>query len=784
MAEATYTDLSILTPQVVGTVSLVDDLINRIRNLLSGTVDSITSVVRDVQKKIQDAIDSTIKSVADWIDRIVRALRDKIDDLIEFLDNVFEAFWQRLGDLIDTIRSIASQVANTIANAIKGAISGISETIANLAASIVHTLSDAFNVLRDRIGEIAGRIAEAIGNAVRSVGEFVGNLVTQVKEFAGRVAEGIRDTAERVIGFIREKLLVIWAAVQEAIQGVYEILQKVVSFILDTAIPTVIKFFEESTAGTAMRLQGVSAMLEGILDGDANKIVGGFERLTRLTDPHDIIGTLWLGYLGMQIFYAAISTVSGEAMEPIRQEIAMRLHIKPLTPSEAANAYFRGLIPLSEALGDITKQGLDAGRAKAIIEASRPLLPPGAIQEAFLRGLISEAEHDALLRKYGYTDEDIRLFKALYFILPTPSDLIRMAVREAFSPEIAQKFGQYEDFPETFAKWAAKLGISEEWAKAYWAAHWDLPSATQGFEMLHRGIITEEELKLLLRALDVMPFWREKLIQLSYEPYTRVDVRRMYQLGILSFEDVVKAYKDLGYDEQRARNLAEFTVRYYAPEDKTELDEYRQLSRNIFIQAYKKGVITREELIERLKGIKYTPEDAEFLARVADAEIALQGGSEDNIPRRQRTINLVVEAYKRGLLKEDEARDMLSDLGLTDKEIQWNFAIALFELSTEIKDVIIDGIHRQYVERTITKEEALIRLSAFNLRSDELERLFILWDAEREARTRKPSEAVFRTAYRLGLISLEEYKEELRGLGYADKYVDLLVAIEAHRGAT
>ncbi|GAH93918.1 unnamed protein product, partial [marine sediment metagenome] len=41
--------------------------------------------------------------------------------------------------------------------------------------------------------------------------------------------------------------------------------------------------------------------------------------------------------------------------------------------------------------------------------------------------------------------------------------------------------------------------------------HWSLPSPSQGFEMLHRGVIDEAELNMLLRALDIMPFWREKL---------------------------------------------------------------------------------------------------------------------------------------------------------------------------------------------------------------------------------------------------------------------------------
>ncbi|GAH07016.1 unnamed protein product, partial [marine sediment metagenome] len=74
----------------------------------------------------------------------------------------------------------------------------------------------------------------------------------------------------------------------------------------------------------------------------------------------------------------------------------------------------------------------------------------------------------------------------------------------------------YEDYPKPLETWAAKKGLSKEWSQRYWAAHWSLPSASQGFEMLHRGIINQSDLNMLLRALDVMPFWREKLTGIAY----------------------------------------------------------------------------------------------------------------------------------------------------------------------------------------------------------------------------------------------------------------------------
>jgi len=146
-------------------------------------------------------------------------------------------------------------------------------------------------------------------------------------------------------------------------------------------------------------------------------------------------------------------------------------------------------------------------------------------------------------------------------------DLITMSVREVFSPDIAQKFGQFEDFPADFATYAKQQGVSDEWAKRYWAAHWVLPSITMAFDMLHRGVIDQATINQLLRAQDIMPFWRDKITAISYNPYTRVDVRRMHKAGVLSEDEVLTAYKDLGYDDVKALKMTDFTLLEYLPNE-------------------------------------------------------------------------------------------------------------------------------------------------------------------------------------------------------------------------
>jgi hypothetical protein len=180
--------------------------------------------------------------------------------------------------------------------------------------------------------------------------------------------------------------------------------------------------------------------------------------------------------------------------------------------------------------------------------------------QMLFRGELSQAQFDGLLRALDYAPTWRNKLKTIARAIPTVSDFIRFAVREVYSPDVRARFGQDDDYPEEFTAKAALHGLSEEDARAYWAAHWELPSTEQGFRMLHRDIITKGDLELLLRAKDVMPFWRGKLEQIAYLVPGRVDLRRMYAAGVIDRKRVKRGYLDIGYREADAEALTDFAV--------------------------------------------------------------------------------------------------------------------------------------------------------------------------------------------------------------------------------
>lgn len=355
--------------------------------------------------------------------------------------------------------------------------------------------------------------------------------------------------------------------------------------------------------------------------------------------------------------------------QEIRQDAAWVERPTLLEAQHAISLNFRGKMTDDELETELGRMGFSSARVLKFRDALRPLLSPDLVRQYSLREESGALDPDGELAGAGFTAAQVEAIKKLWWIIPGPQDLIRMAVREAFSPEIVSKYNTDADFPAEFAAWAKKQGLSEFWAKNYWRAHWDLPSASQGFEMLHRGIIDESELDTLLRTLDVMPYWRDRLTQIAYNPFTRVDVRRMHALGILTRDQVKQAYMDIGFNDQKAEAMTQFTIEYNAGADK-------DLNKTDILALYKKGVLTETETKERLIDLDYSEEDADYLiARETTLAVA---------EAHDLSLTQIKQLALAGIIEKAEAAKRLADLGYTAEDIVSLYS--LWELEAQPQD--------------------------------------------------------------------------------------------------
>jgi len=377
-----------------------------------------------------------------------------------------------------------------------------------------------------------------------------------------------------------------------------------------------------------------------------------------------------------------------------------------LDPPSAFAAWKRGAITEDAFLTCCKEHGWPDDSIKAFSEIFAQRVGVGDLSTLLLRQVMSESEFDAELTKRGYKQDEIAKLKELQQVIPALGDIIRMAVREAFTPDVVSRFQLHAELPGDMVNWAAKQGLSEDWARAFWAAHWELPSLTMGFEMLHRGEITESDMELLIRTHDVSPFWRDKLMAISYTPYTRVDVRRMYDSGVLGVEDVLRSYMDIGYNLEKATKMTEFTV---ALSNATERD------------------LTKTDIINGLKI---------------------------------------------GYFKDEEARSNLKELGYSDEEADYYVSKVYYDLwQAEIKEVV-KYLQQQFVVGLISENDVYSELGRLNLPSDQINRYIREWTIKLDAKTKTLTATKLSEFRLMGIITDGEFRSEMSGLGYNDRYID------------
>lgn len=403
------------------------------------------------------------------------------------------------------------------------------------------------------------------------------------------------------------------------------------------------------------------------------------------------------------------------------------------------------------------------------------LLTIGALQEALNRGFIDESTAEDHLSRAGYSGQAKTALLELRHILPSPTDLINMAVREVFNPQARAELDLDAEFPEEFGQYAALLGIEREWAENHWARHWQLPSASMGYEMLHRRIIDAPALAALLKALDFAPVWRDKLQAISYNPITRVDLRRLYKTKVITEDQVFDGYRDIGYDDVNARRLTDFTIKHYAPEDESELDKFTEASASQIRLAYRRHLITRDEAIDKLMELDYTEDTADFLLALDDVQLALNPTTDADVPVRDLTVSIIRAAYREKHWTRERAQEELEVLGY----LPWaaDLVLQLEDVSEqrELTGLAETVIKEEYRARVIDRTVASMRLDELGVLPERRDLLLARWDLLSAQKTRALTVGQVQRGLREGVFTETEALSRFSGMGYNEEDSKFLV---------
>ncbi len=265
------------------------------------------------------------------------------------------------------------------------------------------------------------------------------------------------------------------------------------------------------------------------------------------------------------------------------------------------------------------KQGFSEENIDLMFIAAYRLYDPQTVRELYFRGVLDDFAAIGRLEEMGFTKLRITEMMKGWNVIPPIQDLITMVAKEAFEPDMVARYGLDLEFPEEQSEWLSKQGLSRFWQEKYWAAHWDYPSPQQVLNLMHRGFIKQEDVAEYYRVVEMPKYWRDMLMKASHNVYTRVDLRRMHDMGVVTDADLVKNYMDQGYDEEHAGKMAEFTIAFNRDNDK-------KITQAAIIKAYRNSILTKDDVKGLLSPLKYTPDQIDFMIASADfdEEIELQ----------------------------------------------------------------------------------------------------------------------------------------------------------------
>ncbi len=416
--------------------------------------------------------------------------------------------------------------------------------------------------------------------------------------------------------------------------------------------------------------------------------------------------------LGMQLVSAMIAPVSNTIVLKIRRTV------KDWRPDPGTLVSLQNRFPeMGEAWSEIWDElGIPEDVLEKLPQVVIPVIPETDLLTLWLRDELPEGDLNTELAARGWTEARIEKAKLVRQIIPGVGDLISMAVREAWRDDVAERFDYDQGFDLLPSEPFEAQGLSMEWVKRYWRAHWVLPSITAGYQMLHRlrpgktdNPFDLDDLRTLLRTADISPFFIDRLIEISFARYTRVDLRRMFKAGVLNDDQMYQGYLDLGYDEEKARNLADFAI----------LDargKERDLTKGLIVSAYKRGTIERSEAISGLVDLRYTELDAEFIITIADAELA-----------------------------------------------------------KKTTDAQLDRVEFLYMEGEIDEGGVYTELGPLNLPGDQVQGLIIQWEISKRKKRTLPSRGDLEGFYRNDLIDLGALQSGLSKRRIADEDITLFI---------
>ena len=430
----------------------------------------------------------------------------------------------------------------------------------------------------------------------------------------------------------------------------------------------------------------------------------------------------------------------------------------------------QGLMSDATYLDTMLSLGYEGGLAESMYQAASDYLAGRDYIRLWVTHQLSEGDLDINLSRLGMSDTTIGYLKQLAKQIPSMSDLVQFATNGAYNSSAITKYGNDKEMPAQFLLDVEQAGLSKDIAQNLWNVHWSIPSLSQLLEMASRNLITADDIDAGMQALNILPYFRDKLKTLGEKLPNLEDIRRMYQTGKLSISDVTTLYQEHGYSAEMAKNLAAFTEAEYGPKTHTSiagtgltynLNGQLVPGRALIMDSYEKGLLDKGQTQAALADIGIPQEAIDLLIGIADATI------------QQKLIEFesqqYLQDYRAGRITLTQLQAQLTQLGVPPRMLQLTIDTELASMAKHQKEPTRGDLDQWLKRGVIDAQTYTERMSQLGYQAPDI--VYYIAEIDQEMSTAKRRYFPYTVYYKFltsGAITENDLVNLYRTMKYSD----------------
>lgn len=483
---------------------------------------------------------------------------------LEGVQSFFEGMWQGIVQAVSSAGQwLWGQIwsgLNWLADRVREGATWLWERLSEFGGWLWGQISGGLNWIWERIQEIGSAIINAIAGGIPAIGQaiqdFINAIISPIQSGLSWLLEQIQNGLSFIGLKVTEAASWVFERMAEGLSSLGSQLQAGVSWLWDsfsrgiadlatstqTGIAAISAQLGESYASITSQVsqstsllaeqlsQGVGWLYSELIkyaDGVMTSIAQALQLLPEgfrqlITQMIETLSQAWLNVA--QSIAGSVSQGQVAAWQPITTQLAAPVgSISPQLALTTAQQHEIAGHALWAALFAATTIGEAATLGQLDISLQ------GVWNEPYIRAMMDTTQAIiSLPTQIGIITPLQYQLNAQYTpSLPSPAEMISFMVKEAYYPE------KQVELPDIFVAWMKWLGYKEEWTRLFWGAHWRLPDTGQVFTMLHRKLLTPEQVDAYLKLADIEPAWRPLLRAISYDLPDKIRTRWMYEWGLI-----------------------------------------------------------------------------------------------------------------------------------------------------------------------------------------------------------------------------------------------------------